>query len=180
MYDIEAKPGAGTIPPGRLSRESIRKMESMLQSLLADRFKLKMHTEKKELAIYALLVDKNGLKLQKALDRDCDVIPSPCRFSRIGPASGVTSQSVTLQSLAENLTTFTDRSIVNKTGIDGRFDINLPPFSRGAATPGTLADGVPVDLNSPSLATVLQEVGLRLVTAFRRKSPPRIWPLALA
>src|SRR5262245_23691679 len=162
MYDIDARPEANAIPPGRLSRESIRKMELMLQSLLADRFKLKVHTEKKELPIYALVLDKNGLKLQKAPDRDCDVTPSPCRFSQIGPASGIHGQSVTLESLADNLYGFTDRSVVNKTGIEDRFDINLPPFSRGAQTPGTLVDGAPVDINTPSLATVLQEVGLRL------------------
>src|SRR5438874_1577679 len=75
-YDIEAKP-ATAIPPGRLSRESKRNIELMLQNLLADRFKLKMHSEKKELSVYALVVGKNGLKLQKAPDRDCEARPSP-------------------------------------------------------------------------------------------------------
>jgi uncharacterized protein (TIGR03435 family) len=162
FYDIEAKPEANAIPPGRLSRESIHKMELMLQSLLADRFKLKMHTEKKELAVYALVVDKNGLKLPKAPNRDCDVTPNSCRFSKVGPRDGVIGQSTTLESLANNLNGFADRPIVNRTGIEDRFDFNLPPFSRGAATPGTLADGVPVDLNTPSLSSILQEIGLRL------------------
>jgi len=164
FYDIEAKPEANAIPPGRLSRENLRKVELMVQSLLADRFKLKIHMDKKELPIYALVVDKGGLKLPTAPERDCEVRPSPCRFSQIGPSSGVIGQSVTLESLADNLTGFYGdrRSIVNKTGIEGRFDIKLPPFSRGAVTPGTLIDGVPVDLNTPSLAAILQDVGLRL------------------
>jgi len=161
VYDIEAKPGPNAIPLGRLTRESKHKLELMLQALLADRFKLKMHTEKKELPVYALLVDKNGLRLSKAPDRDCDVTPSPCRFQTVGP-NGTIGQSVTLQALAENLTFFQERSIMNKTGIEGRFDIKLPPYSRGAQTPGTLVDGAPADLNAPSLAAVLQEVGLRL------------------
>jgi uncharacterized protein (TIGR03435 family) len=161
LYDIEAKPEANAIPPGRLSRENRRKVELMLQSLLAERFKLKIHTEKRELSIYALVVDKGGLKLAKAPERDCDVAPSPCRFSTIG-TSGTIGQSVTLEALAQNLTFFADRSVLNKTGIEDRFDINLPPFSRGAATPGTLADGVPVDINTPSLGAMLQDVGLRL------------------
>jgi uncharacterized protein (TIGR03435 family) len=160
-YDIEAKADANAIPPGRLSRESVRKMESMLQTLLADRFGLKMHTEKKELPVYVLLVDKNGLKLPKAPDRDCDATPSPCRWIQIGPGSGIHGESVTLEGLAAQLSGF-DRAFVNKTGIEGRFDFHLPPFSRGAATPGTIVDGAPVDLNTPSLAAVLQEVGLRL------------------
>src|SRR4051812_21699492 len=58
LYDIDARPEANAIPPGRLSRESIKKLELMLQSLLADRFKLKIHIEKKELPVYALVVNK--------------------------------------------------------------------------------------------------------------------------
>ena len=69
---------------------------------------------------------------------------------------------MTLQSLAQQLTFFADRNIANKTGIEGMFDIHLPPYSRGAATPGTLIDGVPADLSAPSLSVVLEEIGLRL------------------
>jgi uncharacterized protein (TIGR03435 family) len=162
FYDIEAKPEANAIPSGRVSRESARKLELMLQTLLADRFKLKMHTEKRELPIYALVVDRGGLKLQKASDRDCAATPSPCHWVTVGPASGAIGQSVTLESLAAQLTGFTDRDLVDKTGITGTFDIHLPPFSRGAPTPGTIVDGAPVDLSAPSLASVLHEVGLRL------------------
>jgi uncharacterized protein (TIGR03435 family) len=75
FYDIEAKPEANAIPPGRLSRDSERKLELMLQALLADRFKLRMHTEKKELLVSALLADKGGVKLPKGPARDCDAEP---------------------------------------------------------------------------------------------------------
>jgi uncharacterized protein (TIGR03435 family) len=163
MYDIEAKAEANAIPPGRLSQDNEHKMRLMLQSLVADRFKLKMHTEKRELPIYALLVDKSGLKLQKAPDRDCSARPSPCRWtSQTGPAHGINGDSMTLDDLSEALTPFADRNIVNKTGIEDRFDIHLPPYSRGAAIPGTLVDGVPVDVHAPSIATILHEVGLQL------------------
>lgn len=159
FYDIQAKSGANTIPSGR---EGARKMELMLQTLLADRFRLKMHTEKRDLSIYALLVDKNGLKLQRAPNRDCSVTPSPCRWLSVGPGSGIIGQSVTLQGLADQLDGFEGRGILNKTGIEGLFDVHLPPYSRGAETPGTTIDGVPSDLSRPSLSTVLREAGLRL------------------
>src|SRR5262249_21313585 len=119
-------------------------------------------TEKKELSVYALLADRNGLKLNKAPARNCDAIPSPCRWLALGAASGLVGESVTLQSLAEQLVGFAQRLVVDKTGIEGRFDIHLPPLSRGAATLGSTADGLPVDPNLPSLSTVLQDVGLRL------------------
>ena len=162
FYDIEAKAETNAIPPGTPSRETRRKLELMLQALLADRFKLTMHSQKKELPAYVLVADKNGLKLQKAPDRDCATTPSPCRWVVVGPSSGIIGQSVTLEGLADQLTGFQGRAIVNKTGIEGRFDFHLPPFSRGVETPGTLIDGVPADLNVPSLSTVLHEIGLRL------------------
>jgi uncharacterized protein (TIGR03435 family) len=138
-------------------------MRLMMQTLLAERFKLHMHTEKREVPIYALLVEKGGIKLQKAPNRDCSLRPSPCRWtSQIGPANGINGESMTLDALVDNLGDFADRNIVNKTGIQDRFDIHMPPYSRGAALPGTLVDGVPVDLNAPSIGTILHDVGLRL------------------
>jgi uncharacterized protein (TIGR03435 family) len=53
FYDIEAKARPDAVPSGRLGRDGVRQMQSMLQELLADRFKLKVHTEKRELAVYA-------------------------------------------------------------------------------------------------------------------------------
>ena len=162
FYDIEAKPEANVIPPGALSPDNKQKLESMLQALLVDRFKLRMHTEKKELPVYALLADKGGIKLPKAPVRDCDATPSPCRWLSIG-ARGIDGDSVTLRSLADQLSGFVgQQTFLNQTGIEDRFDIHLPGFLRDAQTPGALVDGVPADLNAPSLAAILKDVGLRL------------------
>jgi uncharacterized protein (TIGR03435 family) len=38
----------------------------------------------------------------------------------------------------------------------------MPPYSRGAAIPGTLVDGMPVDVTAPSIGTILHDAGLRL------------------
>jgi bla regulator protein blaR1 len=159
-YDIEAIADPNIIRSGGPTRESIQQMELMLRSLLADRFKLTIHTEKQELPVYVLRVGKSGLKLQKAPVRDCSASPSPCRWLKARPSSGFLGQSVTLQGLAERLSFYQDRIVLNQTGIDGTFDIDLPAFSRGA-TAGTVVDGEPADLNAPSLSTVLQEIGLR-------------------
>lgn len=162
FYDIQARAEANAIPPGTPSRESSRKMQLMMRALLTDRFNLRMHTQKKELPVYSLLAEKSGFKLQNAPDRDCGSAPSPCRWITVGPGSGIIGQSVTLQGLADQLTGFQDRAIVNNTGIEGTFDIHLPPFSRGAETPGAIIDGVPADLTAPSLSTILHQIGLRL------------------
>src|SRR5262249_25643195 len=63
MYEIQAKAeGPATMAELKL----------MLQDLLADRFKLKLHREKKEMSVYALTRGKNPLKFTPAAsDRDC-------------------------------------------------------------------------------------------------------------
>jgi uncharacterized protein (TIGR03435 family) len=162
FYDIEAKAEPGAIAPGPLTRDGVRQMQLMLRQLLADRFKLRIHTEKKELPVYILAVDRAGLKLQKAPARDCDGAPSTCGWKKAGPASGVVGYSVRLDGVAGLLSLFLDRSVVDRTNVTDAFDLNLPPFSRGTQLPGATADGVPVDVTAPSVFAVLRDVGLRL------------------
>ncbi len=70
-FDIEAKPDT----PGTPSREQMR---TMLQKLLADRFQLKFHSDKKELAAYVLTAGKTGPKMKKD---DTDPTDFPDCFS---------------------------------------------------------------------------------------------------
>jgi uncharacterized protein (TIGR03435 family) len=112
--------------------------------------------------VYTLVVDKDGLKLPKAPTRDCDGAPSVCGWKKAGPAAGIVASSITLDSLAKLLSLFLDRSVVDRTGVAEAFDVNLPPFSRGAQLAGAIADGVTVDVAAPSLFAVLRDVGLRL------------------
>src|SRR5262245_29620262 len=63
MYDIEAKAE---------SPATLAQLKQMLQVLLADRFKLKLHRENREMPVYALVAAKNGPKLKAApKDREC-------------------------------------------------------------------------------------------------------------
>jgi uncharacterized protein (TIGR03435 family) len=73
VYDIEAAPAPGSIPAGLPSNVRDEKHRFMLQTLLEDRFKLKMRRETKELPVYAVTVAKSGLKLEKAKieEKDC-------------------------------------------------------------------------------------------------------------
>ena len=69
-YDIDAVPGANAIPASLSGKPLWDKTRLMLRALLADRFKLSMHRESKEMSIYELVVAKNGPKL-KATAADC-------------------------------------------------------------------------------------------------------------
>lgn len=121
----------------------------MLQALLADRFKLTIHRETKELPVYALTVAKGGPK-----------------FKAAESASGVTSDSnrtrwhvvakTTMQRFAEFLTDEAGRPVVDKTALSGAYDMTLDWAVDNSANASDTANG-------PSLFTALQEqLGLKL------------------
>ena len=93
----------------------------MVQKLLADRFKLTFHHDKKELSVYAIVVGKTGPKLTKS-EGDPNGLPSlffrglgvlPARNATMADFAGVMQSAVL------------DRPVVDKTGLAGRFDFTL-------------------------------------------------------
>ena len=112
----------------------------MLQTLLADRFKLVLHTETRMLPVYSLVVAKGGVKMQ----------PAEAGAPQ-GSAMGQTLIRGTMStaSLANALTGATGRIVTDKTGLSGLYTVNL----RWAADP---AD------NGPSLVTAVEDLGLKL------------------
>lgn len=133
--------------------------QKMVQALLADRFQLRSHAETRTFPIYALVVGKNGPRLE----------PSTANGTSINGRKGqiaVRGSDHTVSLLVDQLTKVLDRVVVDKTGIDGRFDLSLtwtpedgdaaPKF---AAAPGSLSDTARV-----SIFTAIQEqMGLKLV-----------------
>jgi len=133
FYDITAIAAQGTAP----TRAEFR---VMLQGLLASRFQVKLHREKRELNVYALVVDKNGPKLQSG--------------SGDAPCSGVTGpehptdrnyryryKNCPMARLVGNINS--DRPILDETGLAGLYDIDItatPAFRlRTSAEPGDVA-----------------------------------------
>jgi bla regulator protein BlaR1 len=169
FYNIDAKAPSSATSQGTPDPVARQQLVLMLQSLLADRFKLRLHHETKELAVLALLVAKNGPTLVKAADRDCTEapsIPNPCHVFPGGPARGAVAKMVTMSDLADYLSLFMQRLVVDRTSIRGNFDIELPPWSRGTEVTARAADAglePAPDPSSPSIFAVLQDrLGLRL------------------
>jgi uncharacterized protein (TIGR03435 family) len=135
-YDVNAK-GEENVPE--------RQIWLMLQSLLADRFKLKLHRETKESGIYSLVVARSGLRLQ----------PSSATGVNFGVGGRkIVAQGASMDDLTNLLTIQLGQPVSNKTGVTGRFDITLS-WAPDAATAGS--EG------APSIFTVIQEqLGLRL------------------
>jgi uncharacterized protein (TIGR03435 family) len=136
-FDIVAKAEAGKPQP------------EMLASVLAERFKLAVHRETKELTIYALVVAKNGPKLKKVDPGEDDTT------SRRGH---LTATRVSMSGLARFLAgpnVRLGRPVVDKTGLDGVFDFNLDWSPEGSQEKA--ADAL------PSIFIALQEqLGLKL------------------
>ncbi len=160
-YDIDAKAETAQNP------ETLR--GPMLQALLADRFKLKVHRETQEVLVYALALGKGVPKLQPAQPGKCTPRGSPreagllfCGIFAPSPAKdGSYMYSTTLAHFCEQLSLVMDRRVTDKTGIEGLFDI----FIEAPSEPP--AGGMPVDrsltgqLGSNILAAI-QKMGLKL------------------
>jgi uncharacterized protein (TIGR03435 family) len=151
----------------------------MLQTLLEDRFKLKIHHETREVPAYALTVAKGGLKLHpfqegSCIPRDFTVLDQfpPQPFPELPPGQkycgiGGTEKgaNVTLDATAMSIDNFIkyslpglDRPVVNKTGITGLFDFHL----EYAPDEPTAAGATPAEVAGPSIFTALErQLGLK-------------------
>ena len=140
-FNITAK-----VPDGGATQEQVR---TMLQNLLIDRFKLTFHNDKKEFAVYALVLSKNGLKMtETAPDAASDAPaakPAGINVNASGSAAGVfvdlgngsyytfadnklVGHKLTLPRIADTLAQYMDKPVVDMTGLsDAKFyDFSLP------------------------------------------------------
>ena len=181
-FAIDAKASTSALPPPAATFMATQKGEGrvlreMLKTLLAERFKLKAHFEKREFPIYELKVAPGGHKLTPAA-RSCEPQSveealsgkQPCGFQGGGPASGFRIRDGEITGLVAGLTSLLDRVVLDRTGITGRFDIDLPPWSRGLPAPERLPEPgqepeAQPDPDGPSIFAVLQPFGLRLEAA---------------
>ena len=181
-FDIVAKAENGDLGEPYLAeqRGEASRGQMMLQSLLADRFKLRVHTEGREQAIYALVLARRDGTLGPELrpsTLDCRMAapradaPSPGRTScgiRIGGAPGtIVAGGASIGQVARTLATWVERVVVDRTELSGEFDFTL------RWTPDQMAEGfgkkvaagglAPADPNGPSIFTAIQEqLGLKL------------------
>jgi uncharacterized protein (TIGR03435 family) len=135
-YDIDAKMGKSVVDEmqklGRVHGVSGR--SRMLQALLVDRFKLSLHSETREIPVYALVIARNGLKLQKAKPGDTYPDGLKCFGGRPCGAGGllepetnkVVGQAVPISNLVGLLSEkMGGRVVVDKTGLTGNYDFTL-------------------------------------------------------
>ncbi len=175
-YDIEAKAAPNSDP---------KQQWPMWQNLLADRFKLKLHRETRDLPVYVLTAAKSGLKLPPAKDLgcvhflpgekphrvagkvDCGYVSGP--FSEFEPGRlNIRGSKVHMADLIRELSNILDRPVLDKTGFTGEFDVKLSftaddtlisPFK-------PVGSKLPADPNFPNLFAALEgQLGLKLDSA---------------
>jgi uncharacterized protein (TIGR03435 family) len=163
-FDIQAQ-----APRGAAETDGPRR----LQSLLADRFTLKVHWETREWPTYALVVARENRLLGPRLRQSQPETASADGRQCAPPGSGPTSMrlcGVTMAQLVDMwLPMYTGRTVVDRTGLTGRFDLALYFDNRSfpGAGPGGHSLGVgvaePTDADAVSIFTALDEqLGLKL------------------
>jgi bla regulator protein blaR1 len=154
----------------------------MMQAVLEDRFKLKIHRETRQGPVYELAVGKGSPKLKPLQEGRCKPVaagnPLPqlvsdqryCR-NMVDPRGSVEMEGGTLSALAGLLGMTLDRPVIDKTGIANQFEIHLVFSPDNSATPpaATADPGVPAavkDSDAPGIFQAIQEqLGLKLVPA---------------
>ena len=187
-FDIVAK-AAGDVPPVRPG--SPDPMLMMLRTLLEERFRMTFHAENREMLVYALVLAKPGTlgRDLKKSEVDCDAIqlarltgaakgaaaPLPvtadgrpvCGFRGVkgggpGAPGGIQAGGIPMWQLANRLTGFVERTVVDRTGLEGHYDWQLLFSPPGAA-----------DQTGGSIFTALQEqMGLKLEST---RAPVEVW-----
>jgi uncharacterized protein (TIGR03435 family) len=175
-YDIDAKVADADVDT--LKKLTPEQRRTMLQPMLAERFKLAVHTETKQLPVYELVVAKGGSKLKEATPGDtyADGIKGPDGVGRAGMIrvgrGQLTAQAIPMTSLVNMLSQQLHRTVVDKTGLTGKFDVTMQwtedssdPMFKGNDGSQHQAEPAP-DATGPSIFTALQEqLGLKLQSA---------------
>jgi uncharacterized protein (TIGR03435 family) len=143
---------------------------AMLQSLLVERFALRVRREAREQAVYALVparADRRpGPDLHQLIDACAPIVDSrtqeqvPCAV-RTGPGR-LTGHGVAMAAVATYLTPVVGRVVIDRTSLTGRFDVAL---RFGVPANNGLAEAKVATLigDAPSIFTAVQEqLGLRL------------------
>ena len=166
-YDIEATMAkSDPAAPVAARNERIRQM---LQSVLADRLKLRIHRETVEVPIYAIVASPHGTRLEKSkiAPQDCaENAPvgagTGCHQIHGGMGQGMHGEAVDMADLALYASNWSDRPILDDSKLTGLYNIQTEPW------------GAPI-LNDParaSLFEIFDRLGLLLAS---RKGPVEFW-----
>jgi uncharacterized protein (TIGR03435 family) len=165
-------------PPATKADGFPEELLAMVRALVEERFKVKVHNEQRNATIYALVLARPDGRIGSALrsvpdtcteamkamsDRTPRTGPPPCSFgASLGKLIGT---GVTIGMIANVLSGYAGRLVVDRTGLAGSFEFELTfdPSSTAKAPPGAPPGPTSRDDIAPSFVTALQEqLGLKL------------------
>ncbi|MGA8740191.1 MAG: TIGR03435 family protein [Terracidiphilus sp.] len=161
-YDIEGKSDTGLAEQLAALPYSGAKTQllTMVRSLLADRFRLAAHFENRDLPVYNLVITRKGPKFSPVEETSKHIDTT----GRAGSVTiDITSSSHAMADLAEILYRYTGRIVVDKTGLQGNYTINLKfaPDDARLALPSTETSSAP-DTGPSVFTAVKEQLGLEL------------------
>jgi uncharacterized protein (TIGR03435 family) len=133
----------------------------MLRTLLAERFGMKVHTEKKEMQVYVLTVAKGGPKFHESSTE------GPPVFTNAGKGMLV-AERVSMPDFAEKISEPLGRPVLDATGLKGRYDIHIDVTAYLTNPGGT---GGEIDVMSVLFTALQEQLGVKLES---RKDSPEI------
>ena len=168
-YDVDAKIDSSVVDELKALSQDQRTLaqQQMLRALLADRCKLAIHREIKDLAIYTLVIVKDNQKLQDAKPGETTSLS----FGGDGETRSITGQARSIASLVQALSVVLGCPVLDRTGLAGKYDFKLgwtPDDDQvQSLSPGAPKDrpASPLDSNAPAIFEAIQEqLGLKLVS----------------
>ncbi len=144
-YDVIAKTGAPH------TEDELRRM---FQAVLAERFGVGVHRERKEMQAYVLTVDKKGLKMtETAADGESMIEPQPKRMA-------VAMQRTSMAELATVISRVLQMPVVDETHLKGRYDavFDMTKYAEDMRP----AEGAPMDMAGVMATALREEIGLRI------------------
>jgi len=156
-YDIVAK------APDGAAKEQV---PLMLQRLLAERFKLVVRHETRDMLVYAMVAAKGGPRLEHAQSDGGSATPAagaPAQGTIRAKGAGLEARDLSLFDLAGALSGFMDRPVIDQTGVKGAFSFVLE-FPLMDPT-GTKIEDAQAVVPRPTVFTALERLGLELKSA---------------
>jgi uncharacterized protein (TIGR03435 family) len=156
-YDMTGKPDA----PGQ---PNVDQMKTMIQKLLADRFQLKFHFEKRDLSAYVVRIAKGGAKITTS-QFDPKSLPG-WNFGRSASGTTLTFRNSPMSQITAILQNFLDQPVVDQSGLSEKYDFTVT-FTMDAAQGARLGGLPPSAADNPDAAPDVytafqQQLGLKL------------------
>jgi bla regulator protein blaR1 len=167
-YDVEAKVDEADLADWQNPAKQSAMLRSMLQSMLEDRLKLVVHRSTREAPVDLLVVGKNGPKFKETnpdeLHPGTRPMPGGGTLSREEKDDQMTVHyfGISISQLANFVLGDAGRTIENKTGLAGRYDVTVQrPVLRQNTQQGDITAPDP----GPSAASIADQLGLKLEPA---------------